>query len=106
MKEQFFFILKTLVATFLVLLLLQVKLNGATIENQIRSGFHNSALLVPVQSVVGGAAKLAHEGWSSAVRFFRGQEQQMRGRLSKMKFERQSTAPEPTESDYQNEDLD
>lgn len=60
---EFFFVLKTLIFSVVILFVLQLRLGGETLERKSERLIYHSSISIDMQSVAGGAIKAGHEGW-------------------------------------------
>lgn len=61
--SEFFFVLKTVLFSVLVLLVLQMKIGGTTLERHSEEWIYHSRAGSEMQSVARGAIRAGHEGW-------------------------------------------
>lgn len=67
MREQLWFTLKTLIATLLMVTVLQVRIGQSKIEDHVLRFYYTSAIAAPIQQVVDGGVRAIHTGWNKAV---------------------------------------
>lgn len=61
--SELFFVIKTALFSVLVLLVLQMKLGGSTLEKHSEDWIYHSRAGSEMQSVARGAVKAGYEGW-------------------------------------------
>jgi hypothetical protein len=62
--SEFFFVVKTILFSALLLMLLQMKISGSTLEQHAEGWIYHSRMGAEMQSVARGAVKAGHEGFS------------------------------------------
>lgn len=58
-----FFVLKCLVFTVVLVILMQIRIGGTTLEEKALHWTHNSSVMQPIQQVADGSVKALREGW-------------------------------------------
>lgn len=61
--SEFFFVVKTVLFSALVLMVLQMKVGGSTLEQHSEAWIYHSRVGGEMQSVARGAVKAGYEGW-------------------------------------------
>lgn len=69
--DGFFFTVKTLIASFLLLFLLQIKVSGTSVEERAETLIYESAASQTFGSVARGAIQVTKDGWSWVQRMIR-----------------------------------
>ena len=64
--SEFFFVVKTVLFSVLVLMVLQMKVGGATLEKQSEAWIYHSRVGGEMQAVARGAVRAGYEGWDWA----------------------------------------
>lgn len=67
MKEQLWFVIKTLITTLLMVMVLQTRVGQSTMEQHLLGFYYSSSLVVPVQEAVDGGVRAIRVGWKSVV---------------------------------------
>jgi hypothetical protein len=67
---SFLSLIKSLAATAVIVLLLQVRIGTSTVEENAVSWFRSSSMISPLQSVVDGGVRLIRNTVSGAAQFF------------------------------------
>ena len=61
--SEFFFVVKTVLFSALVLMVLQMKVGGSTLEQHSEAWIYHSRVGGEMQAVARGAVKAGYEGW-------------------------------------------
>jgi hypothetical protein len=61
--SEFFFVVKTALFSALVLMVLQMKIGGSTLEQHSETWIYHSRVGGELQHVARGAVRAGHEGW-------------------------------------------
>ncbi len=69
MKEQIWFVIKTLITTLLMVMVMQTRVGQSTIEQHLLGFYYSSSLAVPVQEAVDGGVRAIRVGWQKTLHF-------------------------------------
>lgn len=58
-----FFLIKTLIGTFVIVVLLQIKVGNSTVEHYVMDWIHNSEMAEPIQEAAHGGVVFIRESW-------------------------------------------
>jgi hypothetical protein len=62
--ESISFFIKSFLIAFIAVLLMQVEIGGATVEDHILSFVHTSSISQPLKTIADGGVKAIRNGWS------------------------------------------
>lgn len=62
--SEFFFVVKTMLFSFLLLMVLQMKVGSSTVEQHSERWIYESRVGNEIQAVASGAVRAGYDGWS------------------------------------------
>ncbi|MEZ4873476.1 MAG: hypothetical protein R2827_14800 [Bdellovibrionales bacterium] len=77
MIGDFLFFLKTLIMTFIVILVLQIKVGELTLEQKAAHWARQSSLVEPIQEVAHGGLLIVRDGWRKLYGLLSGEAQEI-----------------------------
>ncbi len=103
--DSLFFIIKSFILTVVLVLILQIKFGGSTVEERLSDTMHSVGIVDVAQTMADGAMKTLRNGWRSVTSGLVTSEQPG-NRASKFNFDRSAQYVRETSQDVKKEAKD